>query len=116
MNSALRTRRLAAWGGVIALALAPVQSTPEQSPTPLGRLLGPIGTLAATVQWVRVDATLDAGRPQRAYALAVARDPSQPELDRALDYLRNDPNTSSEEAWESFCQTLLMSNEFLYID
>jgi hypothetical protein len=79
LNSALRTRRLAAWGGVIALALAPVQSTPEQSPTPLGRLLGPIGTLAATVQWVRVDAALDAGRPQRAYALAelaLALDPA----------------------------------------
>lgn len=79
MNSALRTRRLAAWGGVIALALAPVQPTPEQSPTPLGRLLGPIGSLAATVQWVRVDAALDAGRSQRAYALAelaLALDPA----------------------------------------
>ncbi|MDP6539250.1 MAG: tetratricopeptide repeat protein [Planctomycetota bacterium] len=63
-------RRWVALGVACALVMAPLAPGREVPPTPLGRLLGPIGSLAATVQWVRVDAELDAGRPQRAYALA----------------------------------------------
>jgi len=62
------------WGGWIGVAalLYPWGAMPREGPTPsiAERLVGPIASLAASVQWVRFDMALDTGRPERAYALA----------------------------------------------
>jgi hypothetical protein len=58
----------------------------------------------------------DADRVQLAYKVAYARDPSAAELDRALVYVRGAEDMPAEEAWASFCQILLMSNEFMFVD
>jgi hypothetical protein len=95
--------RWAGWGGALALALLPATTGHERPSTTLGRLLGPIGSLAATVQWVRVDAALDAGRPERAYALAelaLALDPQTTggwlHLARHFAYQRGSPEVEAD--------------------
>jgi len=63
------------------LALSPELGTPASAPPPrragLASLLGPAAGLAASVQWIRVHAALDEGRP----ALALARAQLALELD-----------------------------------
>jgi hypothetical protein len=73
-----------------------------------------------------VDATVDdATRVQHAYVRALARPPSAAEREAALAYLdayartRDGDGESTarrQDAWASFCQTLLASNDFVYLD
>jgi hypothetical protein len=69
----------------------------------------------------------DGLRIRTAYLRALARPPNDTEGRRALDFLRKagelvspDPEKQSKHdalpAWQAFCQTLLASNEFLYLD
>jgi hypothetical protein len=67
-----RVFRLAAWLAVLAL-LVPWERAPEEPAAPSSiprRLLGPVASLAASVQWVRFDVALRDGAPERAYAIA----------------------------------------------
>ena len=71
----------AGWAAVLALVAAPLAMPRERRDEPsslAARLFGPIGALAASVQWVRFEAALDAGLPELAYsraALALRLDP-----------------------------------------
>ncbi len=68
----------------------------------------------------------DADRLERAYRSAYGRPPTEPERLRALDYLhRFDSELTAEgiapearplRAWQSLCQALLGTNEFIYLD
>jgi hypothetical protein len=49
----------------------------------------------------------------RAYDLAYGRAPTTSELSRATRFIESAPNT--EEAWNLLCQSLLASNEFMYL-
>jgi hypothetical protein len=49
----------------------------------------------------------------RAYDLAYGRAPKTSELSRATRFIESAPNT--EEAWNLLCQSLLASNEFMYL-
>lgn len=62
--------------------------------------------------------------PQRidyAYELALGRGPEKHEMDRGLEFLRGLDEGDSSEAesrnrpWSLFCQSLMMSNEFIYL-
>jgi hypothetical protein len=53
-------------------------------------------------------------RVRRAYALLFGRPPRTREVRRALDFLAGAAPT--EAAWVEYCQALLGSNEFLFID
>ena len=62
---------IAAAGTVFAVSLGGSRSPAGQQPTPvLRRVLGPIASLAAGAQWVRVDLALRRGEYARAYARA----------------------------------------------
>ncbi len=66
-------RALVSWGGWVGVAalLFPWGAVSrEPTPSIAERLVGPIASFAASVQWVRFDVALAAGRPERAYALA----------------------------------------------
>ena len=67
-------RRRLAWIAIVALAAAPVVATSSRWVTPTSRaqarLLGPLLPLAATVQWVRVEAAMRDGLPQLVIARA----------------------------------------------
>ncbi len=68
----------------------------------------------------------DAGRVRTAYRLALGRDPTDEETKTSLAFVEQyasramklgtqaDPARLS--AWQSFCQTMLCRNEFLYVD
>jgi Protein of unknown function (DUF1553)/Protein of unknown function (DUF1549)/Planctomycete cytochrome C len=66
-----------------------------------------------------------AARIQLAYQLAVGREPTQAEVHRASSFIgdANSPNVSSDSngsqrsqrRWSLWCQSLLASNEFMYI-
>ncbi len=61
----------------------------------------------------------DAGRVELAYKLALARLPSAGERDRAVAYVQGAGGTAKEtapRAWARFCQALLASAEFRYLD
>jgi cytochrome c553 len=68
----------------------------------------------------------DENRLRLAHVLAVGRSPTQEELERASTFLgeyarrRQSAGLSAEDArlaaWQSYCQTLFMMNEFLYVD
>jgi hypothetical protein len=68
----------------------------------------------------------DTGRVQLAYRRAYGRAPSGAETDRAIVYLRRfeaeldaqkvSPEARPLQAWQAFCQAVLASSEFLYID
>jgi hypothetical protein len=71
------------------------------------------------------DTTEESDRIDRAYWLALGRPARESEVDQALRFLEAyQAQASSSEprdqhqaaAWQSFCQTLLLRNEFLYID
>ncbi|MCP3918303.1 MAG: hypothetical protein GY711_22375 [bacterium] len=84
MTIAQRLRHGLPWLVVLVL-LVPWSGPRERDVahgSPLARLLGPIGSLAASVQWVRFDLALRAGRTERAYARAESAlrlDPVSPE-------------------------------------
>lgn len=67
-------RRRATWLAIVALAAAPLIFAPQawvaSAPRASSRLVGPLLPLVATVQWVRVDAAMQAGRPELALARA----------------------------------------------
>ena len=80
-------RRVLAWIGVLLLAVLPAylrDAAPEPERSPFRRMLGPIASAAASVQWVRVDLALRAGRLDLALA-------------RAENALRLDPGAT--EGW-----------------
>jgi hypothetical protein len=68
----------------------------------------------------------DAGRVRDAYERALGRPPSANEIDRALSFIaqvdramegRNpDPAKRHAFAWQSFCKSLIASNEFIYLN
>jgi len=63
----------------------------------------------------------DAQRIQRAYLISLGRKPADREMQDAVQYVRNFPGKGSEletrlEGWQSFCQVLMASNEFNYVD
>ncbi len=68
----------------------------------------------------------DAGRISEAYERALARPPAANEIDRALSFIaqvdramkdRNrDPADRRVFAWQSFCKSLIASNEFVYLN
>lgn len=62
----------AGWIAVAALVLVPRASVDAawRDEGPLRRLLGPLATFAAGVEWVRFDLALRAGEPELAYARA----------------------------------------------
>jgi hypothetical protein len=57
-------------------------------------------------------------RIRRAYALLFGRAPRSSEVRRALDFLAGSKpgGAPTEAAWAEYCQALLGSNEFLFID
>jgi mono/diheme cytochrome c family protein len=63
-----------------------------------------------------------AARVRRAYVLAAARQPTAAELSSAMEFLSAQPAAypknpkAGELAWVDFCQALLASNVFLYVD
>ena len=48
------------------------------------------------------------------YRSVLARDPSEDEVELALDYLKKEKNSAA--AWQSYAQALLCSNEFAFVD
>lgn len=58
------------------------------------------------------------GRVRLAWQRAFGRDPSQTELDGAVEFVLSSEAelNSAEQAWSSFCQALLIANEFRYVD
>ena len=103
--------RLGAWALTLWLLWPAERAREPGPPAPLGeRLLGPIASLAASVQWVRFDLALRDGRFERAYAradAALALDPVSPEgwltLGRHLVTYRaspeNEPDPARRAAW-----------------
>ena len=69
---------------------------------------------------LRDKTTSDRGRVERAYLAALNRNPEPEELEAALSYLHSFPkkfpeSVSEPRAWESLCQILIASNDFLYV-
>jgi len=63
----------------------------------------------------------EAERIQRAYLITLSRTPSAQEIQTAIQYIAGFPAKAggSEallEGWQSFCQILMASNEFIYAD
>ncbi len=69
----------------------------------------------------------DRARVSAAYDRAFGRSPSEPEVSRALDFIRDadlmlvssgngGDESARARAWAAFCQALLASNEFRYVD
>jgi hypothetical protein len=61
----------------------------------------------------------DAGRIREAYERALSRPPTPAEIDNALTFItRIQPEWKGDKnkAWQSFCKSLLASNEFIYIN
>jgi hypothetical protein len=65
----------------------------------------------------------DAARVQLAYVRALSRPPSAREVDQALTFLAQvekalpaDAKERRALAWQSFCKSLLASNEFIYLN
>ncbi len=52
-------------------------------------------------------------RVRRLYLLALGRPPSGPEIELGRNLLTPDPDVNP---WERYCQIILSSNEFIYID
>ncbi len=69
-------------------------------------------------QSIMKDSTDDNHRVRSAFRRALSRDPSQNEIDQAIDLLRSTKTElkSDNKAWNSLCQALLATNEFRYID
>ena len=67
---------------------------------------------------LRKETTEDAARVQRAYQLAFGREPSDEELQLGLAFAAGDVTAEGDKVsrWEQYCQALLATNEFLYVD
>jgi hypothetical protein len=71
---------------------------------------------------LREETTEDAARVQRAYQLAFGREPSAEELQLGLAFAGGDLPAEGdkvsrwEQRWEQYCQALLATNEFLFVD
>ena len=67
----------------------------------------------------------DADRIKQAYSIAYGREPSAGEIDESLAFLRKVEDAFSKtegtyeqhqrSAWNSLCQVILSSNEFIYV-
>jgi hypothetical protein len=65
------------------------------------------------------EAADDAGRIRRAYLLAFARPATEGEVSLGLRYLHTTDAAGGQNKltrWERYCQALLASNEFMYVD
>jgi len=65
------------------------------------------------------EAADDAGRVRRAYELAFARPATEGEVSLGLRYLHTTDAAGGQNKltrWERYCQAILASNEFLYVD
>lgn len=105
----------AAWlgvAGLLAWAFVPAGADAARlaARSPVERLLGPVSSLAASVQWVRFDAALRRGDTARAYAraeVALRLDPGEPRgwifLARHLVYERGsllrEPDRAARARW-----------------
>jgi cytochrome c553 len=58
----------------------------------------------------------EVGRIHLAYRLTVGRQATEKEIARVKDYLTNHETASGPAAWASFCQALLASAEFRYLE
>jgi hypothetical protein len=68
----------------------------------------------------------DAGRIREVYERALGRPPSAKEIDRAMTFIaqvdhameaRNPASAARRTfAWQSFCKSLIASNEFIYLN
>ena len=69
-------------------------------------------------QSIMKGSTDDNHRVRSAFNRALNRDPSQNEIDQAIELLRSTKTElrSDNKAWNSLCQALLVTNEFRYID
>ena len=67
---------------------------------------------------LRKETAEDAARVQRAYQLAFGREPSAVELQLGLAFAAGDVTAEGDKVsrWEQYCQALLATNEFLYVD
>ena len=67
---------------------------------------------------LREETTEDTARVQRAYQLAFGREPSAVELQLGLAFAAGDVTAEGDKVsrWEQYCQALLATNEFLYVD
>ena len=67
---------------------------------------------------LREETTEDSARVQRAYQLAFGREPSAEELQLGLAFAAGDVTAEGDKVsrWEQYCQALLATNEFLYVD
>jgi len=69
-------------------------------------------------QSIMKGSTNDNHRVRSAFHRALNRDPSQNEIDQAIELLQSTKTElkSDNKAWNSLCQALLATNEFRYID
>ena len=70
---------------------------------------------------LQVEGMADRARVDRAYRIALAREPAAGEVDEGLEYIADFPvregaTDAHVERWRSFCRLLLASNEFNYVD
>jgi hypothetical protein len=90
-------------------------------PRSRGRRLGS-GALGEFAKRLLDDAALsDKERIERAYLMALTRPPEPDEIDAALTYIGNlekqlGKPDSHLTAWQSLCQVLIATNEFLYLN
>lgn len=86
-----------------------------------------IDSASAWAEQLTATGESDTDRIRAAYEQALARSPSQAELHRATDFLASETAAAStagskfdgpaarRHAWSLFCQSLLASNEFIYL-
>lgn len=122
-----RVRRAAAWL-LVAACLVPWRGAGPGDSGPLPRrLLGPIPSIAASVEWVRFDAALREGRYERAYAhaeRALRLDPAAPQgwitFASHLTYFRGsaetEPDPAARRAWIEAGTALLERGEAVASD
>ncbi|MCA9208343.1 MAG: PSD1 domain-containing protein [Planctomycetales bacterium] len=69
-------------------------------------------------RWVMEETADPPGRARLAWQRAFGRDPSPQEVDDAVEFVLSSESEleSPEQAWSSFCQALLIANEFRYVD
>ncbi|QDU28365.1 Planctomycete cytochrome C [Anatilimnocola aggregata] len=69
-------------------------------------------------QWVLSETASAEGRLRSAWERALGREPNQAEIAKALELVRLTETELADEdkAWASFCQALLIANEFRYVD
>lgn len=74
--------------------------------------------IEAAEQWSRrlLDRpSTDAQRIRRSYEVAFARSPSETELQRGLAFVKTPGEQERRRRWLQFCQSLMASNEFIYL-